>query len=98
MKKVKYLVAAAILCGICAVSFYVGRNYEYQHFGKKDYEAACLEADFIRNTFDHFKGVKELSDAGSEIEEHYYEYFTDIENYGTSLKDVKEFEQYSWCY
>ena len=35
---------------------------------------------------------------GSEIEECYYEYFSDIENYGTSIKSVEEFDNYGWCY
>lgn len=98
MKVIKLLAAVALLCVVSAVSFKVGRNYEYTYFGKKDYEAACLQADFIRYLIDHFNGETECANIGSEIEECYYEYFQDIEQYKTSIKDVKEFDNYYWSY
>ena len=68
MRVLKYWAIAALLCVVSAVSFCVGRNYEYQHFGKKDYEAACLQADFIRYLIDHFNGETECANIGSEID------------------------------
>ena len=78
----------------------VSKDYskDYREYCQKDYEAACLQADFIRYLIDPFDGEMACSNIGSEIEECYYEYFTDIEGYGTSIKDVKELEQYYWCY
>ena len=98
MKVLKIWAIVALLCGVSAVSFCMGRKYEYSYFGKKDYEAACLQADFIRYLIDHFDGETECANIGSEIEESYYEYFTDIENFKTSIKDIKELNDYYWCY
>ena len=101
MKFLKTWAIAALLCVVSAVSFYGGRYYEYSYFGKKDYEAACLQADFIRYLIDHFDGETECANIGSEIDECYYEYFTDIDAgiFKTEgIKDIKDFEDYYWCY
>ena len=94
MRTIKLLAAVAILIVSCAVSYYVG----YHNNDTKNYEAACLQADFIRYLIDHFDGETECANIGSEIEESYYEYFTDIENFKTSIKDIKELNDYYWCY
>lgn len=94
MKYLRYLAAVTLLCGVSAVSYWFG----YSKNDSKNYEAACLQADFIRYLQDHFDGETECVNIGSEIEECYYEYFSDVENYGTSIKSVKEFDDYGWCY
>jgi len=93
MKQKSLIIVVIILLVTNAVTL-IG----YYHKNTKDYEAACLQADFIRYLIDHFDGETECANIGSEIEECYYEYFTDIEDYGTSIKDVKEFDRYYWCY
>jgi hypothetical protein len=111
MKTIKYLIAAFFLAMFAAFFFKVGRNYEEKNFGEKSeyfknikkecqkhYEVACLEADFIRYLIDHFDGETECANIGMEIEECYYEYFTDIENFKTHIKSPKEFDNYYWCY
>lgn len=92
--KQKSLIIAVIVLLVMNVGTLVG----YFHRSSKDYEAACLQADFIRYLQDHFDGETECVNIGSEIEECYYEYFSDVENYGTSIKSVKEFDNYGWCY
>lgn len=102
MKFIKYW-SLAIMIIICSVvSFILGRNYNAENFSDtKDYEAACLQADFIRYLIDHFCGKTECADIGSEIEECYYEWFGELDNgnFGTKhITHVKDFEQYYWCY
>ena len=92
--KQKSLVIAVLVLLVINVVTLVG----YFHRSSKDYEVACLQADFIRYLQDHFDGETECANIGSEIEECYYEYFSDVENYGTSIKSVKEFDNYGWCY
>ena len=97
MKKLKYLAAVAILCGISAVSYWCG--YHQNEGG--DYEAACLQADFIRYLIDHFDGETECANIGMEIEECYYEWFQELDNNGFKTKHIthiKDFEDYYWCY
>lgn len=60
----------------------------------KDYEAACLLMDCIRNMMDS-------EEIGSEVEESYYEWFQDLDMgiYNTEeLKDIRDLEDYYWCY
>ena len=67
----------------------------------KDYEAACLQADFIRYTIDFFDGETECANIGSEIEECYYEWFQELDNgaFNTKhIKNIKDFNDYYWCY
>lgn len=116
MKTIKLLAAVAILIVSCAVSFYGGREYESYYYNfdslfevhqelkdscSKHYEAACLQADFIRYLIDHFDGETECANIGSEIEECYYEWFQELDNgnFNTEhITDIKDFEEYSWCY
>ena len=95
--KQKSLVIAVIVLLVMNVVTFIG----YFHKGTKDYEAACLQADFIRYLIDHFDGETECANIGSEIDECYYEYFTDIDAgiFKTEgIKDIKDFEDYYWCY
>ena len=98
MKKLLLMIALVI---VSAISFYLGRNYEYQHFGEKDYEAACLEADFIRYITDHFDGETECADIGMEINNCYEEWFGELDNGNFNTKHIthiKDLDEYYWCY
>lgn len=97
MKTLKVLAAVSLLLAGCTVSYWCG----YSNNNTKNYEAACLQADFIRYSIDHFNGETTCANIGAEIEECYYEWFTDIDNGAFStehIKDIKDFEEYSWCY
>ena len=113
MKSIHFLILAFITVIMSAVSFSMGRQYEEQYFGdnslrieqlkdscQKHYETACLQADFIRFIIDDFDGQQKCANIGSEIEESYYEWFQELNsNFNTDyIKDVRQFEQYSWCY
>lgn len=93
MQIAKCLAAVALLCGVSAVSYYVG----YHNNDTKNYEAACLQADFIHSLMDYPKDVQLTS---SEIEESYYEWFQDLEYgvYETKHLTLKDLENYYWCY
>ena len=93
MKKLKYLAAASLLLAGCAVSYWMGYNAQ----DGKNYEAACLQADFIHHLMD---SDKEPSINGSEVEESFYEWFQDLDMgvYNTKHLSLKELEDYSWCY
>lgn len=115
MKAIKILISAFIIVIVSAVSFYSGREYEAYYYNfdslyvahqelkdscQKHYEAACLQADFIRSLMDWDFNQTGPS-IGSEIEESYYEWFQDLElgNYKTKkLTDIKQLEAYHWCY
>lgn len=88
MKKLKVLAAITLLCVISVVSYLAGK---YQH--QCDYEAACLQADFIHQLMDD-------EDYGSEVEELYYEWFQDLDMgvYNTKYLTLSKLEYYSWCY
>lgn len=95
--KQKSLVIAVIVLLVMNVVTLIG----YFHKDSKDYEAACLQADFIRYLIDHFDGETECANIGSEIEECYYEWFQELDNGNFNTKhitDIKDFEEYSWCY
>ena len=95
--KQKSLIIAVIVLLMMNVVTLIG----YFHKGTKDYEAACLQADFIRYLIDHFDGETECANIGSEIEECYYEWFQELDNGNFNTKyvtDIKDFEGYSWCY
>jgi len=97
MKTIKCLAAVALLLAGCAVSYYAG----YHNNDTKNYEAACLQADFIRYLVDHFDEETECFNIGAEIENSYEEYFGDIDcgcfktKYITHISD---FDNYYWCY
>lgn len=60
----------------------------------RDYEAACLLMDCIRNMMDS-------EEIGSEVEESYYEWFDALECgcYNTKeLTNINQLENYYWCY
>lgn len=98
MKPLRYLVIVALLCIVSTVSYYIG----YHNSGIKNYEAACLQADFIRFIIDEFNGETEMANIGMEIENSYEEYFQDLDNpniWKTSkITSIKDFEDYYWCY
>ena len=82
----------------------VNRQNSYSYITEstiKDYEAACLQADFIRYIIDHFDGETSCANIGAEIEESYYEFFDglDLGQFNTNgIKSIKDFESYGWCY
>ena len=83
------------------MSYYVGRHVEYQQH-LKDYEAACLQADFIRYIIDDFDGETEMANIGMEIENSYEEFFQELDNHNIwktdHIKSIKDFDDYYWCY
>lgn len=88
MKKLLLVVAAGVL------GYYAG----YTNKNTKDYEAACLQADFIHSLMDKQDSV--LYRPGAEIEESFYEWFQDLDDgiYNTKHITLKELEKYCWCY
>ena len=90
----------AILFAI-SVIFMLGYTVGYNQGDTKNYEAACLEADFIRYTIDHFDGDTACWNIGAEIKDCYYEWFGELDNGGFKTKyitDIRQFEDYYWCY
>lgn len=60
----------------------------------KDYEAACLLMDCMRSMMDS-------EEIGSEVEESYYEWFSDLDTgcwHTKKLHDIKDLDQYYWAY
>jgi hypothetical protein len=98
MAKIKILAAVVLLCVVSAVSYYVG----YHNSDTKNYEAACLQADFIRFIIDDFNGETEMANIGAEIENSYEEFFQDLDNQNiwktSKITSIKDFEEYYWCY
>lgn len=97
MKYIKYFAAVALLCVVSAVSYWCGKSSN----DTKHYEAACLQADFIRYLVDHFDGETECANIGSEIEDCYEEFFQELPYGGfktNKIKHIRDFEDYSWCY
>ena len=98
MAKIKIIAAVVLLCVVSAVSYYVG----YHNNDTKNYEAACLQADFIRFIIDDFDGETEMANIGAEIENSYEEFFQDLDNSNiwktTKVKSIRDFEEYYWYY
>lgn len=98
MVKIKIIAAVAVLLVLCAVSYYAG----YHNNDTKNYEAACLQADFIRFIIDDFDGETEMANIGAEIENSYEEFFQDLDNSNiwktSKITSIKDFEEYYWCY
>lgn len=98
MVKIKIIAAVVLLCVVSAVSYYVG----YHNNDTKNYEAACLQADFIRFIIDDFDGETEMANIGAEIENSYEEFFQDLDNSNiwktSKITSIKDFESYYWCY
>ena len=101
MKPLRHLAIVALLCIVSAVSYHFGKiESTTQH--TKDYEAACLQADFIRFIINEFDGETEMANIGMEIENSYEEFFQDLDNpniWKTSkVTSIRDFEDYHWCY
>ena len=98
MKTIKIVAAVVLLLVTNAVSYYVGFNNN----DTKNYEAACLQADFIRFIIDDFDGETEMANIGAEIENSYEEFFQDLDNQNiwktSKITSIKDFEEYYWCY
>lgn len=98
MVKIKVIAAVVLLCVVSAVSYYAG----YHNSDIKNYEAACLQADFIRFIIDDFDGETEMANIGAEIENSYEEFFQDLNNSNiwktSKITSIKDFEEYYWCY
>ena len=97
-----YLLAAVLLLLVTnTVSYWAGANNKNLQNGK-DYEAACLQADFIRYLIDHFDGETEMANIGMEIENSYEEFFQDLDNHTIwktdHIKSIKDLDTYYWCY
>jgi len=97
--KTKLMSAAVVLLlATNAVSYWAG----YKSQQGKDYEAACLQADFIRYIIDEFDGETEMANIGMEIENSYEEFFQDLDNHTiwktNHIKSMKDFDDYYWCY
>ena len=93
----KNLLITAAFIVACVTSYSLG----YKECQEKHYEAACLQADFIRYIIDHFSGEQEMFDIGKEIENSYEEFFGDLDEgiFKTKhITNIKDFDQYSWCY
>ena len=92
MKNIKFILALLI---VGAVSYTLG----YHNNDTKNYEAACLYADFVHSWMDNEDSL--LYNPDSEIEESFYEWFQDLKYgvYNTKyLKSIDEMREYSWCY
>lgn len=92
MKNIKFILALLV---VGVVSYCLG----YHNNDTKNYEAACLYADFVHSWMD--EDIDVMYNPGSEIEESFYEWFQDLEYgiYNTKyLKSVKDMEAYAWCY
>lgn len=66
----------------------------YNNAHTRDFEAACLLMDCLRNMMDS-------EEIGSEVEESFHEWFDDLDMgiYNTSkLTDIKQLDEYYWCY
>lgn len=101
MKTIKSLAAISLLIVGCMVSYNAGRAVESRQH-TKDYEAACLQADFIRFIIDDFDGETSMANIGMEIQNTYEEYFQELDNhniFGTDhIKSIKDLDDYYWCY
>lgn len=92
MKTIKIIAAVTLLCVVSAVSFCVGRNYEYKHYGKVDHDAACRMSDLIRCYKDHLTEDSLIEDYGC-FEELEYIYLKD-----DGIGPIINLEDYSCCY
>ena len=98
MKTLNVLAAVVLLCVVSAVSYCIG----YHNSDTKNYEAACLQADFIRFIIDDFDGETEMANIGAEIENSYEEFFQDLDNQNiwktSKIHSIRDFEEYYWWY
>lgn len=101
MRTIKLLAAVALLLAGCAVSYYMGRM-DGNSCHERDYEAACLQADFIRYIIDDFDGETSMANIGMEIQNSYEGYFQELDNHNIwkteKITSIKDFDDYYWCY
>jgi hypothetical protein len=91
MKKVKVIAAVVLLLATNAVSYLAG----YHNNDSKNYEVACLQADFIHRLMDW---DEECWNVGAEVEELWYECYQDLElgNYNTKhVHSIEDLNGYS---
>lgn len=89
-----------VIVFLAIFSFTIGYNAGYNNNDTKNYEAACLQADFIRHLMDWDFNSTGPS-IGTEIENSWYEWYQDLPYgvYNTKyIKDIKDFDQYCWSY
>lgn len=115
MEKISYYCTIAIIAFACfGIAYALGcqssrtaidaQNYKIsklQSLNTRYYEAACLQADFIRYIKDHFDNETTCANIGSEIEECYYEFFEGLDSgyFNTKqITNVSDFEEFAWCY
>lgn len=92
MKYLKIWAAAAILCGISAVSFTAGRNYEYKYFGEKVYNDASRMSDLIRCYEDHLSEDSLIQDWGC------FEELEGLFLYDDAVGEPIDLKEYTYCY
>lgn len=101
MNQIKAFIAIIILVIVSIVSFQLGKASAYKE-NIKDYEAVCLQADFIRFIIDQFDGETEMANIGMEIENTYEEYFQELDNphiFKTKgITSIEDLNNYHWCY
>ena len=89
MRTLKIILAALVMVIVSAVSFYLGRNYEYKHFGIVDYQAACVLNDCCKNMIDNI---------GVDAEEIYYEYVDNLDCDPKLVVTKEDIKNYHWSY
>lgn len=88
MSALKYIMAVAILIGVAAASYFLGRQSR-----EEDYEAACRMSDLIRCYKDH------LSDSTLQIKD--YGCFEELEEtflLDNGIGDTINLCNYVYCY
>lgn len=91
MKYLKYWAAAALLCAVSAVSFCLGRGYEYKYFGEKTYNDACRMGDLIRSYEDHLR-EDSIKDYGC------FEGLKNVFLYDDGVGEPIDLKDYAYCY
>lgn len=90
--------AVVLLLATNAVSYWSGCKSQQG----KSYEAACLQADFIRYIIDEFDEETGMANIGMDIENSYEEFFQELDNHNIwktdHIKSMKDFDDYCRCY
>lgn len=89
MKAIRILVSAFVIVLVSAVSFCLGREYEIKHFGKADYQAACILNECCLNM---------INNIGTDAEEIYYEYMDNLDCYGDIIITKEDIQTYRWSF
>lgn len=92
MRFLKIWAAVALLFAGCAVSFCIGRNYEYKYFGEKTYNDACRMADLIRCYEDHLSEDSLIQDWGC------FEELECLFLYDDAVGEPIKLSDYVYCY